>query len=407
MGKKASIAAAATSKGGAVSVDQVGALLLVASGNQYPRHYSQPAQMHNAHATMPPNKRPRALSSGTKVELVGSAMHMPDLSTLTAEVPWHTIAREFTVLSGEEAGAVFTDGAATATSSSHKSIGRSHSGADLSAADESSSSSAIKRQMSSNSNSSSSSHQKKKHGAASAQPQDEQGTSRALGRKSLLPAYEVAAPQFREVQPPPRYSHATEAGNCSEDEQEEDISDEAVQARHDSVLRSMREKWAQLQALKNEAALSRRGAGGDYLGFRPPGEGEGLPFADGAPISFSGSGSHMKYRKYLNSGGAAAAAVVNGAVPASGTKKRGHNMISGAAGAGHLKRRGRPPKAVKGGSSGHVSHRGNNQYTAIHAAAAAAAALRESNAAAELTDGTSAAEAEEQPLRESTAVAAN
>ena len=37
-----------------------------------------------------------------------------------------------------------------------------------------------------------------------------------------------------------------------EDEEEEDISDEAVLARHEFVLRGMREKWALMQRLKQE-----------------------------------------------------------------------------------------------------------------------------------------------------------
>jgi hypothetical protein len=137
----------------------------------------------------------------------------------------------------------------------------------------------------------------------------------------------------------------------------------------------MREKWAQLQALKAEH--SRRGSGGDYIkkkGVAGGGEGQqGEGDEDVlSPVHYSGSGSHMKYKKYLN-----------GSSSGGDGKKRGHNMMGGGGG-GNLKRRGRPPKVAKTahpvvagpilpGSFQIVSQRGNNQYTAIRAAAAAAA----------------------------------
>jgi hypothetical protein len=341
------------------------------AGLHYPKHYSQPSLLMPDSVDAPLVKLTAASyssssssSDSTKPPLVLSAIHLPDLSVYSQEIPWSTIAKEFSVLGGEEAGAVFKDDHHSSLTATSTITGGG----------------ALQRTISKDAGSSSghnNQYTKKKNAAltntssSGVLPRSDSQTSlsaAASAKKPLslqLPIYEVAAPMFREVQPPSRVRSEETVPMDTEDEVEEDISDEAVGARHDAVLRAMREKWAQLQALKAEH--TRRGSGGDYV-KKKEGVGEGDDVL--SPVHYSGSGSHMKYKKYLNGSGGSGDG-----------KKRGHNMMGGG---GNLKRRGRPPKVAKTahpmvtgplvpGAYQIVSQRGNNQYTAIRAAAAAAA----------------------------------
>lgn len=188
-------------------------------------------------------------------------------------------------------------------------------------------------------------------------------------------------------------NNSNNASHLDDDDSEEDLSDEAMVARHDTVLRNMREKWALMQQLKMETRKG--GPGGEYshhkklsgggVGFGSMGLGNLLEGGSvGGP--YAGSGSHMKYRKYQNGntevGFVGGSPLVTGGVLLGGgggvgssalsSKKRGYSdVVNGSANS--MKRRGRPPKFVK--STHASSQRGNNQYTAIRAAAAAASAL--------------------------------
>eukprot|EP01034_Spumella_vulgaris_P023376 gene23376-29590_t len=450
-GKGGGVGVKGSKAGGGAHGNKGGLDVSALAGAHYPKHYSQPSLLVPYRGQGPPlvkftspvtnsNSGSGSGSTTSTAPLILSAIHLPDLSVYSQEIPWSTIAKEFTVLGGEEAGAVFKDSHSHNNqsggdhSASHSKAGGgsvskgSGSGGALSRTVSKDNSTATtekhpnqytnkKKNLQSAATSSSSGSSGLSTVVLSRSESSQSNTTAEPLKKTLtlqLPVYDVAAPMFREVIPPSRTPSAlpcsTEVEN--EVEEEEDISDEAVLARHDAVLRAMREKWALLQALKNEH--SRRGSGGDYVSQKKNTSGghnqqgavlltvSGGEDGNGAPIHYSGSGSHMKYKKYLHTTNTSQGGVAMTGSSGDGSsssdqqqqtsnKKRGHNMMSGGGGGGsdNLKRRGRPPKVTKtvhtAGSStnvvlgvinplsaypGHVSQRGNNQYTAIRAAAA-------------------------------------
>ena len=107
-----------------------------------------------------------------------------------------------------------------------------------------------------------------------------------------------------------------EDGDQEDEGESEDITDEAVTRRHEHVLRTMRERWALLQKLKQEQKeLHSAASGGGAQGRSTPGSGHS--------VHSSGSGGHFfSPKKHLS---------------VAGHRNTGSNP----------RKRGRPPKNVK------------------------------------------------------------
>ncbi|KAJ1440298.1 hypothetical protein B484DRAFT_443484, partial [Ochromonadaceae sp. CCMP2298] len=128
----------------------------------------------------------------------------------------------------------------------------------------------------------------------------------------IVPAYKLAAARALQAQGPRDGNGGDKDGYGGESDSEEDLSDEAVGARHELVLKGMRDKWSHLQQLKIEAGLIPTGGRGGGYGYF----GGGAIASEGAYVSVGGGGE----------------------APRMSPRKRG-------AVTGHVKgRRGRPPK---------------------------------------------------------------
>lgn len=169
------------------------------------------------------------------------------------------------------------------------------------------------------------------------------------------------------------------SNNAGQSSDSEDTSDEAVGARHEAVLKKMRDRWNLLQQLKNEAAFGISGP--------PPGEGEllrpGGSYRGGgygyyAGRSASGVFASAATLPAMQEGAEAGVVLQVGSPNGAGRFQNLSPRKRGLASA-HAKRRGRPPKISKTSHHAHAhAHAHAQQAAALQATAAAAVAAAQS-----------------------------
>eukprot|EP01039_Chlorochromonas_danica_P006110 gene6110-6727_t len=330
--------------------------------------------------------RPLELSGGPGSRVLQGALSMTDLTLTTVEIPWASVAAEFSTISGQEAVLVPEPNgghSSTVVSALGKAIDNTDSNVALGKNKNVANQPEVLANSSASAFSSGATMQRVgkgkkglpgKHAGKGDLSREDSNLIGALRRR---PSIDVLAPTFKDVISSGLNSKSRSSDNLvaaaiadqkirdeevmnvveedaqeNEGQDEEDITDEAMLARHDRVLRNMRERWATIQQLKLETRK-------DFVGGTGKKAGGGGNAGENSSLSTS---SVRHFRTYGNGGTPGADCpsslpdeLVEKGVNGNGVINRTVSAVGVTIAPKVVKKRGRPPKLPRGVHHAHAT----------------------------------------------------
>lgn len=331
--------------------------------------------------------RPLELSGGPGGKGFQGALSMTDLTLTTVEIPWASVAAEFSTISGQEAvlvpepngghnsTVVSALGKAIDNTDSNVALGKNKNVANQAEVLANASASAFPSGVTMQRVGKGKKGLPGKYAGKSDLSRED---SNLIGTLRRRPSIDVLAPTFKDVISSglnsksrssdnlvatgiaDRKAHNEEAMNVVEEDvqendgqDEEDITDEAMLLRHDRVLRNMRERWATIQQLKLETRK-------DFVGGTVNKAGGGGNSGENSSLATS---SVRHFRTYGNgvTPGTDCPSTLPDELDEKGGNGDGVINRTGTAAAGVaiapkvVKKRGRPPKLPRGMHHAHAA----------------------------------------------------